>query len=571
MSKALLLSLGHNSSAIYTDGTDVIGYEQERLDRIKSSSSPPLEAISEIARYKDLKNVPVFVTHWFDGFKNLAHNKYTAGLGDLLIDHPVKTHDKSFTHHDAHAWSSLSFFRHYYDDTHGYDMAWPKYPVHYIVADGFGNNQEVFSIYKSDYKGKTLEKIHSVHGYGSSLGLMYQYATKFCGMKMNQDEYKFLGYESKIEYCLSNDQIHLISSETQTIVEMLLVKFDEANKDVAILDDLINLNALHGVQLWWEVVFGGLLSRLGIWDKTSNFARIAIAYFVQNIIERCLLRVVAAFNIRNLVLSGGIFYNVKLNHVLAEAVRGKFCVVPLAGDQGASIGFYEKFVGHFNWDTLAIGNRKIDPRIMHNPSNNIWGFEDKADLLSFLFEKISSGQICNLVTDKMEFGPRALGNTSSLFLPWSHLADANNKMNARNEVMPFAPMIAEESMETVFKDTYNKVVGSNRFMILTHDYMDDPKPFTAGVYHKYPLIPVYSGRPQVLSSKDLLHPLLLNLEKYSHGNLLTNTSYNYHGEPIVFRPSEILNTHRKQMENYNFSGRTLPKPNLVIYKSKESA
>ena len=36
--KSLLITLGHNSSAIFVDGDTLIGYEEERLTGIKSDS-----------------------------------------------------------------------------------------------------------------------------------------------------------------------------------------------------------------------------------------------------------------------------------------------------------------------------------------------------------------------------------------------------------------------------------------------------------------------------------------------------------------------------------------------------
>ena len=64
------------------------------------------------------------------------------------------------------------------------------------MSDGFGNKEEVLSLYEMN--GSKLEKILRIYGYEHSMGLMYQYATSFCGMKENEDEYKFLGYESHV-------------------------------------------------------------------------------------------------------------------------------------------------------------------------------------------------------------------------------------------------------------------------------------------------------------------------------------------------------------------------------------
>lgn len=573
--KALLLSLGHNSSSIYTDGDTVIGYEQERLDRIKSSSAAPIGSLCEIEKHMNLYKVPMFVTHWFDKFDVLPHNKYSKDLTQfgMLHDSPVKSHDKTFTHHDAHAWSALSFYRHYIrTDKLKVDPEntfW-KDPLTIIVADGFGNFQETLSIYEATCDGEYMKPVRRSYGFETSLGLMYQYATDFCGMKMNQDEYKFLGYESKAEYCLTPDQIMFLDGETSMQAGWFLVNFPKKTDIPEAVDDIIDFEKLKAVHIQWHVKFEILLSRLGISDRTSGFARVAIAFYIQGVIEKTLRGIIKHLGAKNVAVAGGIFYNVKLNNSILNSIPGVFCVVPLAGDQGASIGFYEQFIGHFNWDTLAIGNRNwLNNISAFKDYENVYAPETETELNDLLLEKIKYHEICNLVTSNLEYGPRALGNTSSLFLPTDEMAKANNTLNQRNEVMPFAPMIAEEAMDDVFDSSHKRVIGSDRFMIVTYDYIIDRDEYNAGVFHKYPLIEKYSGRPQVIYQHDkVLHKLLCDLRYSGFGKLLTNTSYNYHGDPIPFTLEDILNTHKKQMENYCLSGKTLPKINLILYNEK---
>lgn len=571
-----LLSLGHNSSAIFTDGTRVIGYEQERLDRIKSSSAPPVDALLEIRKHinhEKLVKVPMFITHWFDQFDKLPICKYSENLISFASYHENKiiTHTKDFTHHDAHAWSSLCFFRHYFPETYrqmtrdeqiAVDISY----IHFLVADGFGNRKEVLSLYRS--MGERIELVMRVYGYGNSLGLMYQYATKFCGMKMNQDEYKFLGYESQITYTVDLLQKQIIDEMSSEQAGQFIVNWASHNIMPVAVDDLIDFGALHQTEEYWHDIFSKLLERVEIFNPTCDFARIIIGYFIQQTLEKALIKFVKSQGIRNLVLSGGVFYNVKANHALLKTVKGLFSVVPVAGDQGASIGFYEKFVGHFNWDTLCIGNRDMSGFDSYTQEKNMLIITDEDYLVETLYAKLSTGQICNLITDKMEYGPRALGNTSSLFLPTDRNTEINNKLNQRNEVMPFAPLIAAEAMPLVFEHDYRRVVGSDRFMIVTYDYKMPITDDVRGVYHVYPFnTHVFSGRPEVIDYQRNrpLHRVLTGLWFHDRQLLLTNTSYNYHGEPIVFSAKDIVNTHRRQMDNSKVFGGQTPKVNLIVY------
>lgn len=580
---ALLLSLGHNSSAIFTDGDWVIGYEQERLDRIKSSSAPPLTALKRICdNTKVPKGTPMFVTHWFDQWEKLYDHKYTSGLHGFARDNgfDIVTHTPDFTHHDAHAWSSLSFYNYYKNETYRKmtrdeqietDISYKWF----LVADGFGNKKEVLSLYKS-LDGKNMDLEFRVYGYQHSLGLMYQYATDFCGMKMNQDEYKFLGYESEATWTLNPNQKTIVDEMASKEVSQFIFNWSKHNTEpVYASTSIIDYDNLNTVKEYWHAVFAKLLDNIDYYAPTSDISRVAIGYFIQQILEKSLVKLVKTRGIKNLILSGGVFYNVKANHALLKAVDGLFSVVPLAGDQGASIGFYQKFVGQFNWETLCIGNRNMEQfesdQFKNDKSTLI--IYDEQHLVETLYAKLSAGQICNLITNKMEYGPRALGATSSLFLPTEMHAEFNNKLNSRNEVMPFAPMIAEEAMPKVFEQDYRRVVGSDRFMITTYDYKMPISDDVRGVYHVYPYnVAAYSGRPEVIeySRNRPLHRVLTDLWFHNDQLLLTNTSYNYHGEPIVFSAEDVFKTHKRQSDNWKAAHGQVPKVNLIIYKVKSN-
>ena len=55
MDKSLLLTLGHNSSAIFIDDNCVIGYEEERLTGIKADSQFLIMLLQRLLEIKELK------------------------------------------------------------------------------------------------------------------------------------------------------------------------------------------------------------------------------------------------------------------------------------------------------------------------------------------------------------------------------------------------------------------------------------------------------------------------------------------------------------------------------------
>lgn len=570
--KYLLITLGHGSSAIYIDDDKktVIGYEQERLSGIKSDSQFPKDAINEIINnvgYSEMKGCYVYISHWFNhqySSADILYNKYmqkidVMNLKELSCGNIVQV-NKSFSHHDAHAYSALSFLC--------YNA--PEYTeeTYTIIADGFGNNEEVLSIYKSEAHDTLNPKlVLRVSDYRASLGLMYQYATSFCGMKENQDEYKFLGYESHIDEVLSLEMIDTLDFYVEDNVkalesfvhkEMLKKPEDrtvckECNPDIA-----INTRALGDVRMHWYAVFKELIDATGI-DKNDAFkVRCVVAYFIQQSIEIFFVRLIKEFNMENVCLAGGCFYNVKLNNRILKNIPGKLCIMPLAGDQGAAIGMYTAFSGNvFNFGNLCFGKRRLYG-IEKYERDNIKVVSIKAPSVIYSIAKdICDGNIVNIVRENMEFGPRALCSTSSLFLPTTENVARNNLMNRRNEVMPCAPVILSENVQHMFNfKEFSRVIGSSKYMICTFNYTKPYSKQYGGVMHKKPLENVYTGRPQVIESEyyagnenDFMLRLLTTIEYICDAKCLVNTSFNAHGRPIVFDTMDIIHNFNFQCEH----------------------
>lgn len=580
----LLITLGHGSSAIYIDDEKniVIGYEQERLSGIKADSQFPKDAINEIINnvgFSEMKGCYIYVSHWFNhqiSSADIIYSKYIQEI-DIMnlkaLSSNIVQVNKLFSHHDAHAYSALSFLC--------YNA--PEYAeeTYTIIADGFGNNEEVLSIYKSEAHDTLNPKlVLRVSDYRASLGLMYQYATSFCGMKENQDEYKFLGYESHIDEVLSLEMIDTLDFYVEDNVkalesfvhkEMLKKPEDrtvckECNPDIA-----INTRALGDVRMHWYAVFKELIDATGI-DKNDAFkVRCVVAYFIQHSIEIFFMRLIKEFNMENICLAGGCFYNVKLNNKILNSITGKLCIMPLAGDQGAAIGMYTAFSGNvFNFGNLCFGKRRLYG-IEKYERDNIKVVSIKAPSVIYSIAKdICDGNIVNIVRENMEFGPRALCSTSSLFLPTTENVARNNLMNRRNEVMPCAPVILSENVQHMFNfKEFSRVIGSSKYMICTFNYTKPYSKQYGGVMHKKPLENVYTGRPQVIESEyyagnenDFMLRLLTTIEYICDAKCLVNTSFNAHGRPIVFDTMDIIH-------NFNFQCEHSPRdkqPILYIIK-----
>jgi predicted NodU family carbamoyl transferase len=565
-----MLTLGHHASAVWFNEEDGIplGYEEERLNRIKSTSAYPrlsLDRIEELVQIK--KGSRVFVSHWFDdlGFHRES-NKYfdKEHFDSLVLKYDLKPVflNESFSHHDAHAWSGVSFWRNHLSQDQ-IDMIEDGEKVHVIVADGYGTNQEVISVYEmsGDVDTAQLNLVKRYYGYMHSLGLMYQYATSFVGMKENQDEYKFLGYETHVRTVIDEDSVQLIkrlaNERASAMWQMMSVKPDFRGDNWRNPNGLVNFAHLANTKEAWHSIFGDVVSRLGF-KRDERASRIVIGHYVQELIENVMARVLEENQVRHVILAGGIFYNVKLNNRILKNTTGCFCVVPVAGDQGCGVGMYEAYFGGFNWLDLKWGERnsfenweaELSEEDLDKYGDNIryYNFDEEEHAVEDTIVSLRENKLVNVVKAYMEYGPRALCSTTTLAMPTNRNVEIINDLNERDTVMPMAPVILLEEGANLFdSNSIRRVVGSDKFMILTYDYKNPNLEKFGGVAHKYPDCEVYSGRPQFIDETDgFMFAVLKGVQE--HTPALINTSFNAHGRPIVYNFDSVFDSFKFEFD-----------------------
>ena len=518
---ALCISLGHNSSAVLVrDGEIISGYEEERFTGIKSDSNFPINSVLELKkRFNVGKDVILCVSHWFPDGVLPEKNKYwdLSAIESLFPECEVFSVNSEFTHHDSHFQSAIAFA--------GDDFA---RDFHAYVIDGFGTKAEHISVYHC--LGNRYDLIDRFYGYEHSLGLFYQYATGFCGMKMKRDEYKMLAYETHIIEILGNKEITLVNDVIDNYSSIAFEQMVSESRADDTLDTLIRAKSR---------VEGCLDHYLHIFPyaRDEDTKKIMVSYFAQRHLENVVMALNARYNPDNLLVVGGVFYNVKLNHLLCNAVPGKFCAMPLAGDQGAGIGVYQHYFGDLQWPGhLFWGHRTLDfGGLTDIPGICLVKKDEMFGKIKYELNKIG---FVNAVRGAMEYGPRALCHTSTLALPETKIGAIINRMNGRTDEMPFGLVMTESQARNRFYDI-DKVHKSLEYMIMARKFRREAEFNVLGGAHYYPLTNSYTCRPQV--TRD---PLMVQL--HTQFGPLINTSLNYHGTPIVYSTDDIIRTHELQ-------------------------
>lgn len=533
----LVLTLGHGSSAILIrDGELIAGYEEERLSGIKSDSHFPIQAIEELNRRFTIKKPTLFVSHWeLFGEVDKMNKKHwdpkyiESTFGGVTS---IFSSTDEFTHHDAHAWSGILFAEPFPD------KALDR--TYIFVMDGFGTFGEHMSFYR--YVDGIPILISRKFGFGTSLGLLYQYTTAYLGMKQNQDEYKLLAFETHIDEVIPKINYKMLQENIGVFSELYITKlasFTTASRT----DPLLNVGALPVFATEVANMLSMVLKTIEIpgKDLSERERKIVISFFTQAVVELVVLYFVREYNPTNLILVGGLFYNVKLNSMISKCIAGKTCIMPLAGDQGAGLGIYKAMHSGFNWPGhLFWGPRDLSHESLGGIDNLIYDGSSEYKAFAWISEFIHDGRIVNIVRGNMEFGPRALCHTSSLALPDPKIAEKINRINNRVNEMPFAPVMTKE-LAYEFLDDTGKIHKSLEYMICTRDVTSDMVKYLMGASHKSG--DVYTARPQVTND-----PMMTKL--IDDNGPLINTSFNYHGVPIVWNAQQIRHTHMMEQSQH---------------------
>jgi carbamoyltransferase len=152
-------------------------------------------------------------------------------------------------------------------------------------------------------------------------------------------------------------------------------------------------------------------------------------------------------------------------------------------------------------------------------------------------ELLAGGALVARFRDRMEWGPRALGNRSVLAPATdTGVATRLNNMLGRSEFMPFAPAVLDEDADACFEGLDSARHGAQ--------FMTACFAATAPMCARHPAVVHVDGtaRPQLVrrDANPSLHALLRAYRQRTGSPVLLNTSFNLHEEPIVRTPEEAI-------------------------------
>jgi carbamoyltransferase len=423
-------------------------------------------------------------------FHKRWHEELENGLDELGLLARLKRCE----HHESHAANA------YFNS--GFDEAL------IITLDGYGSG---LSGTASLGRGGHIERLHGVD-YPHSLGTFYESVTSGLGFKPSRHEGKIVGLAAY--------------GDPHVLREVLLTRFDLTPGNFRILES----NNLY---------FARMLA--------SQFPKIDVAAAYQHVLELVATGYVAHYmeqtGATNLVLSGGVVANVKLNQRIRQlpGVAGIF-IHPNMGDGGCGTGAaLLEFVGKPALSEplrdAYLGPSFDDDEIVAAVQRAQLPYERHAPVEPRMAQLLADGKVIARFTGRMEYGPRALGNRSILY--HAREPEVNHWLNqrlGRTEFMPFAPATLFEHRH----QCYQAIDGAEfaaQFMTITFDCTEFMRRESPAAVHVDG-----TARPQLVTSQSnpSFHRVLTEYHALTGLPSLINTSFNMHEEPIVCSPDDAV-------------------------------
>ena len=269
-------------------------------------------------------------------------------------------------------------------------------------------------------------------------------------------------------------------------------------------------------------------------------------YMEDQIIEYCNHLHELYPDIKKMVVSGGLFGNVKLNQRINELEwLDEIYVYPAMNDAGLALGGALKVAfdkgerGVERFENVFLGyeyTQEETDEFFFNGDNNFSNMI-RYDLdEDYVAKSLDDGKIIGFFNGRFEFGPRALGARSILVRPTDAETHANlNRRLGRTEIMPFAPIVLDTEANKVFH-TNNKSHYTAEFMTICYNTRKEWIPRIPAVVHEVDS----TARPQIVKKDNPFHSVLTKYYRLSDIPVLLNTSFNIHGEPIIESPEQAL-------------------------------
>jgi carbamoyltransferase len=447
----------------------------------------------------------------------LLHLRRSFTVGSTLREalgyqRPTRFRTHLVDHHRAHAASAylLSPFDH----------------AAIITWDGIGSDGT--STYLAIGEGDRMRDLRRVR-FPHSLGAMYACVTAYLGFHPARDEGKVMGLAAYGEPRYLDQLRELVRLLPDGRYELDLSWFRH------------HATGKHQVSQKFLDRFGPPRPRTRD-PVPQHYAD--IAYGLQVTLEEAGLHVArwlqAETGLTNLATAGGVALNSVMNgRLLLETPFEEFFAQPAAADDGSALGAAlavstARGAPRPRGEYVFLGPRYDEPELEKALTDAGLAYHRPERITDTAARALASGKIIGWFQDRMECGPRALGNRSILADPRGPDTKdrLNQKVKHREPFRPFAPSCLADRSGEYFASDYPSPV-----MLLVFDVLEHQRERVPAITHADG-----TARVQTVSAADnpRYYELISEFDKLTGVPMVVNTSFNDNEEPIVCSPADAV-------------------------------
>jgi carbamoyltransferase len=567
----------HDSAAVLlTDGDITAAAQEERFTRKKHDSSFPANATKYVLDeggidLGDLTAIAFYDKPYlkFERLLETYHGFAPKGLRSFLSAMPVWVKEKLFmkkmlkeelSKASPGRIGKLLFPEHHLSHAASAFYPSPFEEAAIVTVDGVG---EWATTTIGRGSGNSIT-IHRQLDFPHSLGLLYSAFTYYCGFRVNSGEYKLMGLAP-----YGNPDSDRVKEWKQVILDEIV----DIREDGSFLMNMDYFNYATGLTMCeenrWMKLFGIPKREM---ESELDQPHMDLALAIQQVTEEIVFHLADTANqitgCENLVLAGGVALNCVANgKLLRRGPFKKIWIQPAAGDAGGALGS-----AYAAWHIWMNNERKVNsnPDSMKGaylgpefyaadimrlkrkhdaPSKEYAAFDD---LCRDVSDILTEGKVVGWFQERMEFGPRALGNRSILGDPRhpEMQKKLNLKIKYREGFRPFAPSVLEEDI----KEYFDLAVPTPYMLLVAPVQQQRRNPLPENyenmalydrLYHLRSDVPAithidYSARIQSVNrnTNEKYWKLIKTFKEKTGYGLVVNTSFNVRGEPIVCTPED---------------------------------
>ena len=543
------------AAAIFRDGELLAAAEEERFTRIKHTAGFPCQAIQYCLNAAGV--LPEEIDYVAMPRKRLAHLLHKAVWGlrlpHMALDRAsawrrfggvketlahclgvpparLKAQFHSVEHHLSHAASSF--------------YASPFQDAAVLTLDGLGDFASMAWGVGSD---RDL-KIEGFALFPHSLGFYYTAGTQYLGFRKYGDEYKVMGLASYGEpkYAEVFERMLRLGRDLDFTLDLRYFTHHRDGTDMTWSEGEPRQGLLFSDYL--ERALGAAREQGGPIGKHHKDVAASLQWRLEEVVLALLNRLHERLSIPVLCYAGGVAFNCAANGKILDRTPFKEVYVqPAAGDAGLAIGaalyvhhqvlgFPRKFtMDHAYWGPEYSADRLREALDRYGLSYRTF---EAPRLMEQTATRIADGKVVGWFQDRMEWGPRALGNRSIVADPRrvDMKGILNQRIKHREPFRPFAPSILEEDTDEWFEKG-----KPSPFMLMAYPVRPEKRTEIPAPTHVDG-----TGRLQTVSrsSNPSYWELINAFKKLTNVPVLLNTSFN-DNEPIVSTPEEALECFRR--------------------------